>query len=284
MSKQDLLDQEVERIVKSVGIPTRPGILLDLEKEVKKDDPDFRQIEHLVVSDVGLSAALLKTINSPFYATRNKATTIRQAISILGLSTLSRLVTGLVVRNLLSPPGQISMERFWDASAKIAVTSSYLAKQLPGMDKDEAYTFGLFQDCGIPVLMQKFPDYKQTLGLANEALDRKFTDIEEERYQTNHATVGYILTKSWNLPANLSNAIRFHHEYSQISESESSLSVESQNLVALALLAEHIIQTNSGRPKSVEWSKAGPRALEHLGLSDDEFDEIVADIKALEDE
>ena len=281
MNEQELLDQEIEKAVKSVGIPSPPGILLELEKEVKKDDPDFRKIEQLVVADVGLSAMLLKTINSPLYGMRNKAATVRQAISILGLSALTRLVTGLVVRTVLSPPGQISMERFWDVSAKIAVTSSYLAKQLPGMDKDEAYTFGLFQDCGIPVLMQKFPGYKETLGLANQAADRKFTDVEDERHQTNHATVGYILTKSWNLPATLSNAICFHHEYAMLSEPHTNLSVESQNLIALALLAEHIIQTNSGRPNSVEWKKAGPIALNHLGLSDGEFDEIVADIKSM---
>ncbi len=87
MDNNDSFGEELERSIKSIGIPSRPGILLELEKEIKKDDPDFRKIEQLVVSDVGLSAMLLKTINSPAYGMRNKASTINQAISILGLST-----------------------------------------------------------------------------------------------------------------------------------------------------------------------------------------------------
>ncbi|MBY0577682.1 MAG: HDOD domain-containing protein [Burkholderiales bacterium] len=279
MEETQLLDHEMERVLGSVGIPPRPTILMELDSEVKKDDPDFRKIERLVSSDVGLSASLLKTVNSPFFGLHNKATTISQAVSVLGLSTLARTITCLMLRKVFATAGQISMERFWDASAKVAMATAYIAKQLPGMNRDEAYTFGLFQDCGIPVLMQRFPDYKQTLGIANQSVDRKFTDIEEEHCQTTHSTVGYLLTKSWNLPQTLSSAIRFHHEYDLLAESQSLIAQESQNLVALALLAERAIQLHSGLSNSVEWRKGGEIVLHHLGLSESEFEDIVDDVK-----
>lgn len=276
MTDMEQIDREMEKVIGSVGIPPRPTILVELDSEVKKEDPDFRRIERLVVSDVGLSAALLKTVNSPFFGLRSKAATIGQAISVLGLSALTRTITGLMLRKVFSSAGQISMERFWDASAKVAMTTAHIAKMLPGMNRDEAYTFGLFQDCGIPVLIQRFPDYKQTLGLANQSLDRKFTDIEEAQHQTNHATVGYLLTKSWNLSPALSNAIRFHHEYDLISDMQ--LPAESLNLVGLALLAEHAIQLHTGLANSVEWRKGGDVVLRHFGLSGGDFDEIVEEI------
>lgn len=278
MDEPELLDQELERVVLSVGIPPRPSILQELAAETKKDEPDFHKIDHLITSDVGLSATLLKTINSPFYGLRNKATSVKQAISMLGLTTLTRVTTGMMLRKVFASAGQINMERFWDASAKVALTTSYIAKQLPGMNKDEAYTFGLFQDCGIPLLMQRFPDYKETLGIANHLVNRKFTDIEDERYQTNHATMGYLLTKSWNLPEALSKALRFHHEHAMLAEPQPNLPEESRNLIALALLAERAIQLHSGMNNSVEWLKGGPTVLAHLGLSESEFNEIVADV------
>lgn len=280
MEESELIDQEMERVLKSVGIPPRPAILADLDAEVKKDEPDFRKIERLVCSDVGLSAMLLKTVNSPFFGLHSKAATINQAISVLGLSTLARTITGLMLRKVFASAGQISMERFWDASAKVAMATSYIAKQLPGMNRDEAYTFGLFQDCGIPVLIQRFPEYKQTLGLANQSMDRKFTDIEEEYCQTTHATVGYLLAKSWSLPPVLASAIRFHHEYELLPEPQSLLPREGQDLVAVALLAERALQLQTGLSNSVEWRKGGEIVLQHLGLSESEFDEIVDEIKS----
>lgn len=284
MTEEERIDQELEQVLGSVGIPPRPTILMELDAEAGKDEPNFRKIEQLVSSDVGLSAALLKTVNSPFYGLRNKASTISQAVSVLGLTALTRTVTGLMLRQTFSKPGQIDMERFWDASAKVAKVTSHIARKLPGLSKDEAYTFGLFQDCGIPVLMQKYPDYKQTLGIANQAIDRKFTSAEDERHQTNHATIGYLLAKSWNLPKNLCSAIRFHHDFDLISEPHSILPTESQNLIALTLLAERVIQLHSGMSVSAEWHKGGEAALKHLGLSHEEFEEILDDAGALLDQ
>lgn len=283
MSEQELLDQEMEKVIGSVGIPPRPTMLIELDAEIRKDEPIYRKIEQLVSSDVGLSAALLKTVNSPFFGLRSKATTISQAISVLGLSALARTITGLKLRQVFAKAGQIDMESFWDASAKVAMMTSHIAEQLPGMNRDEAYTFGLFQNCGIPILMQRFPDYKKTFGAAERSMDRKFTEIEDECYQTNHATVGYLLAKNWNLPNTLSSAIRFHHEYDLLSESQSLLPVEGQHLVALALLAERAIQLHAGLSDSAEWHKGGQIALRHLGLSTDEFGEIVDDAKAFLD-
>ncbi len=281
MNEQELLDQEMEKVIGSVGIPPRPTMLIELDAEIRKDEPSYRKIERLVSSDVGLSAALLKTVNSPFFGLRSKATTISQAISVLGLSALARTITGLKLRQVFAKAGQIDMESFWDASAKVAMMTSHIAEQLPGMNRDEAYTFGLFQNCGIPILMQRFPDYKKTFGAAERSMDRKFTEIEDECHQTNHATVGYLLARSWNLPNTLSSAIRFHHEYDLLSESQ--LPAEGQHLVALALLAERSIQLHAGLSDSAEWHKEGQIALQHLGLSTDEFGEIVDDAKAFLD-
>ncbi|MGZ3237203.1 MAG: HDOD domain-containing protein [Burkholderiaceae bacterium] len=281
MDEPELVDKELERVALSIGIPPCPAILLELSAETKKDAPDFAKIESLISKDVGLSATLLKTVNSPFYGLRTKVNTTKQAIAMLGLSMLSRTITGLVLRQAFASKDAISMERFWDASAKVAIAASFIAKRLPGMSRDEAYTFGLFQNCGIPILMQRFPNYKETLGIANNTTDKKFTDIEDAAHGTDHATMGYLLTKSWNLPDVLAQAIRFHHEYSVLENRQSTLPIESQSLIAIGLLADHLVQIHSGKNFSVEWLKGGPIALNYLGLSDDELEDIYDEGKHL---
>ena len=280
MGEAMLAEKELERSAQAVGIPSCPAVLLDLSAETKKEDPDLRKVEALVSKDMGLLATLLKTVNSPYYGLRSKVGTVRQAIQVIGISMLARTVTGIVLKKALSG-NQPGMEAFWDASAKAAMVASFIAKQLPGMNKEEAYTFGLFQNCGIPILMQRFPDYRKTLAQAEGDAERKHTEVEEAAHGTDHATMGYLLTKSWNLPEDISQAIRYHHEYALVADAKAQLSTQSRNLMAMGLAADHALNMHAGSNVSVEWSKGGPYALAHLGLVKAEFDEIVSDLTVM---
>ena len=284
MAEFEMINQEIERVALSIGIPPCPGILLKLIEETKQNEPDFSKVEKLVLQDVALSATLIKTINSPFYGLRNKISSVNQAVGLLGLSMLTSIISNLVLRNVfIDKEDQTSMERFWDSSAKFALSTMYLAKKIPGLNKDDAYTYGLFQNCGIPVLMQRFPNYKKTLNIANNLSEGKFTSVEDDVHGTDHAVIGYMMTKSWNLPEVTTNAVRFHHEYDMLSESQSKIHSESKNLIALGLLADHAVQLNSGSNKnfSLEWIKGGALALAQLGLSDIDFADICEDIAHL---
>ena len=52
---------------------------------------------------------------------------------------------------------------------------------------------------------------------------------------------------------------------------------ESLSLVALGLLADHAVQLHFGQNFSLEWQKGGPLALQHFGIGEAEFEEIVED-------
>ncbi len=132
MSDMDMIEKEMERVATSIGIPPCPRILLELADEARKEEPDFSKVEKLVTKDVGLSATLIKTVNSPFYGLRNKISSVSQAIIMLGLSMVSRTISGLVLRNVFSGKDQVNMERFWDSSAKFAMRDHNHCQANPG--------------------------------------------------------------------------------------------------------------------------------------------------------
>ena len=72
----EVLDREAEQIVKDIGIPPCPAILTKLMQEMREDEPDFKRIGKLIGGDVSLGAAMLKTVNSPFYGLNRKATSV----------------------------------------------------------------------------------------------------------------------------------------------------------------------------------------------------------------
>lgn len=274
-----LSEIEIEKTLKGIVIPPRPQILVKLGAELSKEDPDPRVIASLVNADVGLSAAVLKTVNSPFFGRANKISSVSSAIGLLGMKMAGQIVTGLVLRNSTAG-GACSLERFWDSAEKVAGISSFIAASLPGGPKDDAYSFGLFRDIGIPVLMEKYPDYRQTLAMSDGTGEQAPTLIEDERHATNHATVGYLIAKSWFLPAPICEAIRYHHDPSVFSD-KGSLSPLALTLIAISRLAEHFNDEYGRMRSNPEWAHIRPQVLEHLGFSENDYFDLRDELEVM---
>lgn len=85
----------------------------------------------------------------------------------------------------------------------------------------------------------------------------------------NHATVGAQLAESWLLPDEIAFAIRHHHDMGLIGTTEApEIPAVSWTMIAIAQLAEHLMQLNTGSAQTNEWEKVAGIALEELGLND----------------
>lgn len=261
---------KADSLVRNIGIPPRPQTLADLQREIGQADPDFRRIAALVAADVALTAALLRVVNSPAFAASRRIETISQAIAMLGLKQVGALVAGLLLRKALRTDGP-TLTRFWDVSSKRSYAMAKLARGLGGVDADLAHSFGLFCDVGIPLLLQRFPDYAATLKAANEAPVDSFTTVEHAAHQTDHALVGGLMARSWGLSQSVGLAIRLHHDYAIFRDRDVPDVVS--KLIAMGLVAEHAIQRFAGMNASTEWSKGGDAALGALMLTEHEFDD-----------
>jgi HD-like signal output (HDOD) protein len=109
----------IQKTLQGISIPARPQILVRLDSELAKDDPDPAVVVRLISSDVVLSAAMLKTVNSPFFGLPRRISSVAQAVSMLGLKMTARIVNGLVLRMTMGGR-QSSLERFWDTAEKVA--------------------------------------------------------------------------------------------------------------------------------------------------------------------
>lgn len=263
-------------ILKTINIPPCPEIVMALMEELRQPDVDFIKLTKLISGDVGLAASMLKTANSPFFALRNKVGSVQQAVAVLGLKNLMQIVRGSALKNTLGGSGEIHMERFWDRSNFTAIVAAQIAGKLAGISRDEAYTYGLFHDCGIPVLMQKFPDYKEKLAASNKSAEKVIV-IEDQHYSTNHATVGNMLARNWGLPESICHAIRLHHDHTVFSHTHDLATPSVLTLIAIQLLSEHIVAGFLNKPDDAEWQLTGKAAQDYLGLSEEEISGIQED-------
>lgn len=253
-----------DALIKSIGIPSRPGTLIQLQDEIARDDPDIQLIAGLVAGDVALTVAALRVVNSPVYGLSRRCETVDQAINMIGLRQLNVIVTGLVLRNALRGDAQ-QLAKFWDLSGKRAYAMSRLARSLRLVDVPVAQSFGLFCDVGIPLLMQRFSDYGQTLADCHHEPLHCFTTLEQDRHHTDHAQIGAMMARSWGLSPMLCLAIGLHHDYSVFSDPQVPETVS--RLVAMGLVAEAAIQRFAGQTSCAEWEKGGDSATGALVLN-----------------
>jgi len=271
------VDNLLERSIIDIGIPPCPAILNRFITEAKKEDPDYNRLASTISTDVSLSASLIKTANSPYFGTRQRVRSANEALAILGLNTTSRAVAGIVLRNTF--PHIPNLERFWDASARIARLSGWLAQQFEiGIRPEDAYTFGLFRDCGIPVLLGRFPNYEEVLATANADSERSFIEVEEEFMPTDHAMVGCLLAQNWWLPEEICLAIRNHHDQKALASADSMLPMMCRKLIATSQLAEHFVQNQLGLSLTQEWVKLGPGCLQILDLGEEFLETLYVEV------
>lgn len=263
----------LESMLNDSGIPSRPAILDRVHIEMEKDDPDFNLLARIISADVALAGGLISISNSPYFGFHGRVRSVNEALMVLGLDIACRAIAGLILRKLF--PVTLALERFWDASASIARLSGWLA-QHPAINisvhANDAYTFGLFRDCGIAVLLNRFPYYHDVLQQANDEKERSFTQVEEIQCPTNHAVIGSLLAQSWWLPEEISTAIRVHHDYSILDKKDSTLLPDAtRGLIAVAQLSEHIFQHHTGLSNTQEWHKSSAVCMELLDLNEEQL-------------
>ncbi len=281
----ELTDEQIRQVLQGISVPPQPQIMVDLQMEQAMPEPDLRAIARLISQDPGLSGALLKTVNSPFFGQAKRVASIQQAVNLLGCNSVINLVNAQSIKGAMSDATIVSLNRFWDTAQDVAMASMALAKHLRYPAPDEAYTVGLFHNCGIPLMLKRFPQYMQVLADAYARVDRdtRIADVENQHLTTNHAVVGYYTARSWKLPTHLCDVIAQHHSVAALFSDEFASS-KTKTLLAILKMAEHICGCHrmlGNQAVDHEWEAIADLVLDFLRLTEYDFDGLKHGIEEL---
>lgn len=254
-----------------VELPVRPGVLEALAAQMQKGEPDFGEICELIKADPGLASAVVKTANSPYVGLGRRVGSVMQALYYLGMGEVFSIVTGLLLRRVFAADAQ-QMARLWDDAVKRAGLMAALAREARWVKPDSAHATGLFEDCGMAVLLQHAPGYKEVFAQVQAAPDSQ--RFERENYGLDHAVIGEALVRSWGLPDSIALAVRHHHARQELQGLR--LPEESMMLVALSALANEALARTRGR-SSEFWERDVGVLCEVLGETWPNLEERVAE-------
>lgn len=273
----ELSEDQIRHILQGIKIPPQPQILVDLQMEQFLPNPDIERIAELVSQDVGLAGTILKFVNSPVVGLSNKITSITQAVSLLGLNSVINIINGLSIKGEMSDETIVELTGFWDTANDISQIAFNVAKRIGCPTPDEAFTLGLFHNCGIPLMMSRFPGYMETLKAAYASPDRRITEVENESFSTNHSVVGYYTAKSWNLPLHICEAISDHHNIERSFEVANPSTAHKKTLLSILKLSEHLCGNYvifGQQEVDYEWERIRKSVLEYVGLTSYDIEDM----------
>lgn len=263
MTEQDTL--------KGIYIPPQPKLI----DEIQHAGTNLDDIASAISSDPGVSAAVLKTVNSPYFGLSSRLASINQAVILLGIDRVVNIVKSMMLRSSMAEfSTSINMENFWLSSQAVAIVSSAICRQLNLGLTDEAYTLGLFHNSGIPIIAQKVANYGEIIEQSYAREDGKLTREEFKRIGMHHAAAGYRLTRVWKLPKLISEAVKNHHSVERLLDDASIENPKLKSLVSVLKISEHMVKLHQrlgGVDVDHEWNNNKLSVLGFLGLS--EYDE-----------
>lgn len=263
-SLMDVHPRELKGMVKD--IPTLPVIYQELFQKMQDPDVSVPEIAEIISHDQALSAKVLHLVNSAFYGYAKQIKTISRAVVILGFQAVRSAALAISVFDYFkdeSSANGINMIQFWEHSIAVATICRILAEESRIKEQEEAFVIGLLHDVGKLVEKRYFPeDFNEVCSVAQEQ-HLSWFNCEKALFQINHATIGKVVFRSWDFPANMVEAIQFHHQ------PESSTRVP--QLTALVHLADTVAyDVEMGAPGAWPPAKCDPGIYKILGLTEDE--------------
>jgi HD-like signal output (HDOD) protein len=174
---------------------------------------------------------VLALANTAWYSRTAPILSLRQAVARLGLDPLRNLILSMSMKgvsNRLPTPAQWSSSRFNKHCIATAVLSEIIANALAPQCMELAFLSGLFHDLGRLIIVVLLHDDTQALERLVQEEHHGLEQVETELVGFSHSELSAVIVKSWNLPASVETAVRFHEnpaeDNSQIETNPYSLS------------------------------------------------------------
>lgn len=199
---------EIRRIIRDTKtLPTLPGVIARLSAMAEQSTVSVDEMARVVMTDQVLSAKVLRLVNSAFYGSYGRVSTVAAALLRLGVNVVKSLAISSSIFEIMEK----NVVGLWEHSMGVAVTASVLAGRLKMKDPDEISTAALLHDIGKVIIKIKLEDDYDRLTALIEEKDLLMVEAERELLDTDHAEIGAWLAQTWHLPQNLVEPIAWHH-------------------------------------------------------------------------
>jgi len=204
--------EEILKAIDDFQAPSTSAVkLMGLLRDPDADtDKTVQQIQY----QPDLTAQLLHVANSAAYGGTGTIRSVREAFVRLGTAKILEIVTMAFAHSTMHAPVEgygLGQGDLWGHSIAVAITAEEIARALGIRAPDVTFTAAILHDIGKAVLGSFVAE---KISLIEERLlevGGAFDDEEREALGIDHAEVGAIILKNWELPLELVDTVKCHH-------------------------------------------------------------------------
>jgi putative nucleotidyltransferase with HDIG domain len=221
------------------------------------------ELVEAVESDVALSISVLRFANRGGVA-GNAVGGIPEAIEVLKPSGVLAIAGTAPCFDFFESNGgwELKPERFRVHAIAAQRAADQIGRTVGWVERDELAVASLLHDIGRLVISRLHPGYKVYFDAATRAPEQRLRD-EREQLGIDHALVGGVLARRWNLPQQIAVAIERHH------------ADDAEGLAAMVATADMVAHYSQGEAITSERLRA---SAERCGLSGDALRELLYEL------
>jgi len=183
-----------------------------------QDKISLPHIADVIERDALIAGRILGIANSAAYNRGQAIFSIRHAVARLGLQRVRNAVLAISVTRVwggLGAPANFCMLRFNQHALAAATASDLFVQHLSASDAEQAFAAGLFHDIGQLVAANLHPNAYATLLEEKFSNGLELQERERELFGFAHTDISAEVTKYWNLPAEVQQAVLVHENPAQ---------------------------------------------------------------------
>lgn len=203
-----------EVVAQMRSLPALPALYRQVQDELSSPTGSLARVGELIARDVGMSASVLRIVNSAYFGLNRPMTTVQGAVTFLGTETIRTLVLSVQVfqeAHGKAIPG-FSLDALWNRSLETALCARTLGRRekVDTRVLDDAFLAGFFHDVGQLVLAQQLSAQYAAVLADTARGGRALAEVECERLGATHGDVGAYLLALWGMPDPIVDAVARH--------------------------------------------------------------------------
>lgn len=245
-----------------------PVLLESRERVMRAATAETARVGELVETveaDVGLAIAVLRIANRSGIPT-GAVGSIPAAVDILKPSGILAIAGTAPVFDFFEPNGGREMrpERFRVHALATQQAAGEIGRAVGWEDRDELAVASLLHDVGRLVIANLHPGDRGYLDAVIKTPEQRLRE-ERDRLGIDHALVGGVLARRWNMPQRIAVAIERHH------------AEDAEGLAAMVTTADMVAHYSQGESVSAERLHT---AAKRCGLGPDGLRDLLYDLPA----
>lgn len=209
--------EKAEQIKKRVrDIPSLPEIVNKVIELVQNPNSSAAQLARIIENDAGLTARVLRLVNSAYYGFPKQISSIQHAIAILGFTTIRGLVLSSSIFKVFAPVENVvkflDYKKLWKHCLICALISKNINKKLRVCNDDNLFSASILHDMG-KIILDQYDHGNFILSLTEVGTNFDDNSNAEKQYcGIDHCEAGHLISEHWNLPEVISQTVRYHHK------------------------------------------------------------------------